>query len=81
MKVWAREQQAEVKVEICSARAQHIQPAPEGGELGATMGSRVQAMDGQISLRQRTEQPYTMMKSRAETKRPCLLYTSPSPRD
>ena len=45
-------------------------PRQRVGTLGATMGSRVQVMDGQISIRQRTEQPDTMMRSWADAKRP-----------
>ena len=38
MMVWAREQQAEVEVETCSAGAQHIEPSPEGGGSGRDDG-------------------------------------------
>ena len=38
MMVWAREQQAEVEVETCSAGAQHTHPPPEGGDSGRDDG-------------------------------------------
>ena len=37
-------------------------PRQKVGTLAATMGSRVQAMDDQISLRQRTELPDTIVR-------------------
>ena len=45
--------------------------------MGATMGSRVQAMDGQISLRQKTEQLDTMKTSWADRKGPSIRGDQP----
>ena len=70
MIVWAREQQVEVEVETRGAGPQQYTPRRKVATLGATMRSRVQAMDGQTSICQRIEQPDRMMRSWTYAKRP-----------